>query len=136
MVAATGQDAVDDYVNVPNMIDGYLGAGVKLVVSPDDALPFTATTYYVLSPGETRVRALTAVCNSSHDGVITEMGDLIDQGGAIEYFNPTGCTNGIGVNGCLVDPAGLVRLPGRRRGLRLPGVLLRQHREGGRRTRC
>jgi hypothetical protein len=106
VVAATGQDAVDDYINVPNMIDGYLGAGVKLVLSPDTALPFTVTTYYVLSPGETRVRALTAVCNTSHDGVITEMGDLIDPGGSIEFFNPMGCTNGLGVNGCLVDPAG------------------------------
>ncbi len=64
-----------------------------------------ATTYYVLSPGESRVRVLTAFCNQGHDTIVTEMGDLIDQGGSIEFFNPTGCTNGLGSAGCLIDPA-------------------------------
>lgn len=105
VIAATGTDEVVDYVNVSNVVEQFLGAGVQLVVDPDAPLPLTATTYYVLSPGETRVRMLTAYCNSGKDNVVMQVGDLIEQGGVSEIFNPGGCTNGLGAKSCLVDPA-------------------------------
>ncbi|MEW6430345.1 MAG: CehA/McbA family metallohydrolase [Myxococcota bacterium] len=105
VIAATGTDEVIDYVNVTNVVEEFLGAGVQLVVDPDAPLPLTATTYYVLSPGETRVRVLTAYCNGGKDNVVMQVGDLIEQGGVSEIFNPGGCTNGLGARSCLVDPA-------------------------------
>jgi hypothetical protein len=105
VVAASGTDTVIDYVNVKNVLKQYLG-NVELVRDPDEPLPFTITTYYVLSPGESRLRILTAFCNGGKDTVTMQVGDLSEQGGVSEFFNPDGCTNGLGANGCLVDPAG------------------------------
>lgn len=104
VIAATGEDAVVDYVNVPNVIEQFLGQ-VKLVIDPNQPLPIKATTYYVLSPGESRVRVLTAFCNSGKDNIVMQVGDISEQGGVSEVFNPSGCTNGLGAKGCLVDPA-------------------------------
>jgi hypothetical protein len=37
--------------------------------------------------------------------VSMQVGDLVEQGGSTEFFNPTGCTNGLGTQACLVDPS-------------------------------
>ncbi len=103
VIAATGTDAVVDYVNVKNVISQFLG-NVQLVRDPDEPLPLTVTTYYVLSPGENRVRVLSAFCNGGKDTVSMQVGDLLEQGGVSEVFNPEGCTNGLGAKDCLVDP--------------------------------
>ena len=105
VIAATGTDELFDYVNVNSVLGDYLGPSVKLTVDPETPLPLKVTTYYVLSPGENRVRVLTALCNTSNDGITTSMGDLVEQGGVTDFFNPGGCVNGTGASGCLVDPA-------------------------------
>ncbi len=104
VIAATGTDAVVDYVNIPNVITQFLG-NVSLVTDPNQPLPLLATTYFVLSPGEQRVRVLTAFCNSGKDPITMQVGDLLDQGGVSEIFNPTGCTKGLGNEDCLIDPS-------------------------------
>ncbi len=104
VVAATGTDAVVDYINVSNVITHYLG-NVQLVTDPNADLPLLATTYYVLSPGESRVRVLTAFCNQGKSAITMEVGDLLDQGGVSELFNPSGCTKTLGNEGCLIDPS-------------------------------
>lgn len=104
VIAATGQDTVVDYVNVKNVIGSFLG-DVQLVRDPEVPLPFTITTYYVLSPGETRVRVLSAFCNGGKETVTMQVGDIVEQGGVSELFNPDGCTNGVGAKDCLVDPS-------------------------------
>ncbi len=104
IIAATGTDAVNDYINVPNIIEEYLG-GVKLVKDPNEALSLKATTYYVLSPGESRVRVLTAFCNSGQTNIVTSVGDLFEQGGVSDFFNPGSCKNGMGAKGCTADPS-------------------------------
>ncbi len=103
VVAATGVDAVNDYMNVPNVIRQYIGPGFSLVVNPNDPLPLLITTYFVLSPGESRVRMLTAFCNTSKGNVITAVGDIFEQGGSTDFLNPSGCLNGFGSTGCLID---------------------------------
>lgn len=106
VIAATGLDALNDYMNIPLIIDEYLGLGVDLVIDPELPLPLRTTTYYVLSPGENRVRVLTAFCNEGADNVVVPLADLLEQGGTTDYFNPTGCKNGLGGNKeCLVDPS-------------------------------
>lgn len=104
VVAASGTDTVVDYVNVQNVLSEFLG-DVQLVRDPNEPLPFTITTYYVLSPGESRVRMLTAFCNGGKDTISMQVGDLSEQGGVSELFNPDGCANGLGAKGCLVDPS-------------------------------
>ncbi|MBL8922463.1 MAG: CehA/McbA family metallohydrolase [Myxococcaceae bacterium] len=104
VVAATGKDAVLDYINVTNVLNEYLGA-VELRSDPNTAVPLLVTTYYVLSPGETRVRLLSAFCNEGSTPITTMVGDLIDSGGETEFFNPQGCANGLGAADCLVDPS-------------------------------
>jgi hypothetical protein len=103
VIAATGEDTVIDYVNVNNVIGEFLG-NVQLVRDPNAPLPFLVTTYYVLSPGESRVRVLSAFCNNGKDTVSMQVGDIVDQGGVSEIFNPEGCTNGLGAKNCLIDP--------------------------------
>ncbi len=103
VIAASGTDAVVDYVNVKNVLSQFLG-NVELVRDPDTEIPFTITTYYVLSPGESRVRVLSAFCNGGKDTVSMQVGDLLEQGGVSEVFNPEGCTNGLGAKDCLIDP--------------------------------
>lgn len=105
VIAATGADAVIDYFNVDSVLEDYLGPGAGLVSNPNVPLPLLVTTYYVLSPGETRVRALSAFCNTGKDNVVMQVGDIIERGGVSEVFNPSGCVKGMGTNGCLVDPA-------------------------------
>jgi hypothetical protein len=103
VVAATGEDAVLDSINVNNVLSEYLGA-VALRADPNTPQPLLITTYFVLSPGETRVRMLTAFCNQGREPITTMVGDIIDSGGSTEIFNPQGCANGVGVPDCLVDP--------------------------------
>jgi len=104
VIAVDGPDAVNDYLNLPGVISSMLG-GAALAVDPNTALPLRATTYYVLSPSESRIRMLTAFCNDGTESVVVSMGDLFEQGGSTELFNPTGCTNGVGLmSSCLVDP--------------------------------
>lgn len=104
VVAATGEDAVIDYVNVKSVLGRFLG-DVQLVRDPNTPIPLTITTYYVLSPGENRVRVLSAFCNGGKESVVMQVGDLVDQGGLSDIFNPQGCTNGMGAEECLVDPS-------------------------------
>lgn len=104
VIAATGEDTVVDYVNVKNVISDFLG-NVQLVRDPNEPMPYLVTTYYVLSPGESRVRVLSAFCNQGKDTISMQVGDIVEQGGVSEIFNPDGCTNGLGAKGCLVDPS-------------------------------
>ena len=105
VIAATGDDAVIDYLNPPNVIETYLGSGLTLVANPNKPLTLMATTYYVLSPGESRVRVLTAFCNKGTETIVTSVGDIVDPGGESSTFNPLGCTNGLGTYNCLADPS-------------------------------
>ncbi|MBL9038638.1 MAG: CehA/McbA family metallohydrolase [Archangium sp.] len=105
VIAATGPDEVMDYLNIPNVVENYLGEGVKLSLDPNLPLPIVGTTYYVLSPGESRVRMLTALCNQGKDTIVVSVGDVVDRGGDPEYFNPTSCAKGFGAKNCLIDPA-------------------------------
>lgn len=100
VVAATGRDALIDTVNVR----GETFAASTLRVDPRAALPLLITTYFVLSPGETRVRVLTAFCNEGRETISTSVGELVDRG-SLELFNPRSCSGGMGREGCGIDPA-------------------------------
>lgn len=107
IVAASGKDVPHDLLNLKLLLNNVAGLPVEPVVDP--ALPVNArlTTYFVLSPGESRVRMLSAVCNDSDATLRLPLIELMDVG-AFELFNPGGCQNGIGNSkldgtNCLAD---------------------------------
>lgn len=104
IVAVTGPDTLNDFIHIDALIGSYL-PNAQLATNPDQPLTLKATTYYVLSPGETRVRIYTQYCNEGGEIVSTALGDIVDPGGTVEVFNPTGCSGGLGAEGCLIDPA-------------------------------
>lgn len=103
VVAASGQDALIDGINLTGLLSDTLGE-VTLRSDPNTALPLLVTTYYVLSPGESRVRMLTAFCNQGRTAITTIVGDFVEGGGEVELFNPTSCTGTLGTRDCLADP--------------------------------
>lgn len=116
IVASTGHDALHDLINLRALLENEAGIKVEFVVDQYKPLPLRTTTYYVLSPGETRVRALTAFCNDGTAGVTTPLIELMDMG-AFELFFPEGCSNGLGaqidLDGCLVQTSRWVGAQGR-----------------------
>jgi hypothetical protein len=112
IVAVTGRDALNDYLHIQKVLylhiqkvlGVYLPSNVQLAIDPDAARPILATTYYVLSPGETRVRVYTQFCNEGPELTSFPLGELIDQGGSTEFFNPDGCAGSLGSAGCQIDP--------------------------------
>ncbi len=106
VVASTGVDVEHNLLNLKEMIAVEAGLDVSFVVDSSKPIPIRTTTYYVLSPGETRVRMLTAFCNDGDRGLTTALVDLMDVG-AFELFFPGGCAGGLGskldANGCLVQ---------------------------------
>lgn len=97
VVAATGVDKQHDLLNINSLIESVAGLNVEFVVDPDKALPVKTTTYYVLSPGESRVRVLTAFCNESESPVLLPLIELMDVG-AFEIFAPGKCSNSLGTS--------------------------------------
>lgn len=94
VLAASGEDALNDWLGIKNQLHAQLGKGPA--VDPDVALPLRITHYYVLSPGQKRVRYLTALCNDGDADVVLAAGDLTDPGGSVEFFNPDACIHGFG----------------------------------------
>lgn len=110
VVAATGVDRAHDLLNINKLIANVAGLDLNFVVDASQPLPLRTTTYYVLSPGESRVRALTAFCNDGESPVAAPMIELLDVG-AFEIFNPGRCSKGLGTseldpnNDCTASPS-------------------------------
>lgn len=104
VVAASGDDVPHDLLNLKAIVAAQLG-NVSFVVDPETPLPVRVTTYYVLSPGESRLRLLTAFCNDGESPVSLPLIDLTDLRGSVEFFNPDGCANALGSADCLIDPS-------------------------------
>ena len=60
---------------------------------------------------------LTAFCNGGMDNIVTGVGDVFEQGGVSDFFNPGGCKNGMGAM-ALRRSVALVRLSGGGSGVR------------------
>lgn len=111
VVAVSGDDVPHDLISLKLLATTMLG-NIDFVVDPDVPVPARVTTYYVLSPGETRLRMMTAFCNDGDKALTLPLIDLYDFRGSVEYFNPDGCAQGLGAEGCLVDPSSWVGTQG------------------------
>jgi hypothetical protein len=98
VLAASGDDAANDYLSIRNKLTESLGR--VPAADPYVAMPLHITNYFVLNPGEQRVRFVTALCNTSpQDTAALAVGDLTDPGHVLEFFNPLACTDGFGFGG-------------------------------------
>ncbi|MEN9799391.1 MAG: hypothetical protein RL653_3087, partial [Pseudomonadota bacterium] len=97
VLAATGEDAPNDYLSIRNQLRNQLGSVPR--ADPYVALPLTLTNYFILAPGEQRLRFVTAFCNRSSSDVLLGVGDLADPGYGLEFFNGQACTDGFGYGG-------------------------------------
>lgn len=107
IVASSGKDVAHDLLNLKSLIADVAGLPLEPVVDPSQPVPMRATTYYALSPGESRVRIVTAFCNDSDGTLNLPLIELMDVG-AFELFNPGGCQNGLGTSrlddtNCIAD---------------------------------
>lgn len=98
VLVADGRDALNDFINLKAMI-GSVVPGKTIGIDPDLDIPFAISTYYVLNPGEARVRVVTAFCNEGTKAIDLPVGDLLDSGGEVEFFTPGSCTGGYGYSG-------------------------------------
>jgi hypothetical protein len=93
VVAATGQDALNNAVDLASL---FAQLGFQLVPNPSASMNLLITTYYVLSPGDNRVRVITGFCNQGMTALALPVGDYIDAGGSVELFNSLSRTQGLG----------------------------------------
>jgi hypothetical protein len=102
IVAVTGPDALNDFIHLQTAVGQFL-SNAQLAIDPEQPRSIKATTYYVLSPGESRVRVFTQFCNEGPEPVSFPLGEVIDQGGSTEFFNPNGCSVPLSSTGCEID---------------------------------
>jgi hypothetical protein len=98
VLAVTGLDTANDYLSIRNQLRNMVGT--LPVTDPYLPVPLKLTNYFILNPGEQRVRFVTAFCNTSvSKEVVLAVGDLTDPGYVLELFNPQACTLGFGSGG-------------------------------------
>ncbi len=98
VLAVTGLDAPNDYLSIRNQLRNMVGS--LPVTDPYVAVPIKVTNYFILNPGEQRVRFISALCNTSlTQETVLAVGDLTDPGAVVELFNPQACTAGFGYGG-------------------------------------
>jgi hypothetical protein len=106
VIAVSGVDAPNDYLSIRNSLGASLGR--VPYADPYVDVPLRITNYFVLNALEQRVRFVTAFCNTSRtEEVGLAVGDVIDPGYVLEFFNPQSCTGGFGFGGVC---AGLDRM--------------------------
>jgi hypothetical protein len=88
VLAVTGRDTLNDFINVPVLLENNLQDAGRLALSPEDDLDLTITQFYVLNPGESRVQVVTAMRNDGDAYRIVTAGELVHSGGNTTFFNP------------------------------------------------
>ena len=94
VLAASGVDTVNNWLGLKPTLQVKLGE--VPAVDPDAAIPLRITNYFILNPGDSRVREVSALCNDGAAQAKLAIGDLADPGGSEEFFNPDACVHGFG----------------------------------------
>lgn len=95
ILAMTGRDTVNDFLNAPNLLKTY-GINIEIAFDPDKDLSLAMTTYYIVRPNEPTMRVVTAMRNDGDETQPILAGDVIDSGGVVEFFNPVSSLKGFG----------------------------------------
>lgn len=89
VLAVTGHDVLDDYLDVPRVLGTYLSSFGKTWLAIDTELGLTVTQYFIVVPGEPRVRIVTALRNDAGGPRTVVLGEVLDGGGEVDLFLPT-----------------------------------------------
>jgi hypothetical protein len=88
VLAVTGRDTLNDFVNIPVVLENFLADAGRLAVDPEVDLDFVITQFYVLNPGDERVQIVTALRNDGDAHRVFSIGELVHAGGNTSLFNP------------------------------------------------
>lgn len=99
VLAVTGHLELLDFINLNGLLSSFGGGALRVGFATEEIQPLTITVYYILRPGDTGVRVLTALRNDGAAAVHTPVGHLIDSGGEVDFFNPYGPFGGHGYAG-------------------------------------
>ncbi len=100
ILAVTGMSTLNDFLNLKSLVQSFIGnLASQLSFDPDAEVQLKITIYYVLGADSNAIRVVTAVQNLGADNVIVLLGDLVDSGGAVEFFNPASSLKGFGYKG-------------------------------------
>lgn len=98
ILAVTGHLELLDFININGLLRGF-GLPIRLGYETEVLLPLTVTEYFILRPGDSGVRVVTALRNDGREAVHTPIGHLLDSGGDVDFFNPAGPFGGFGYRG-------------------------------------
>jgi hypothetical protein len=106
ILAVTGKDTVLDFLNINSLISSFLGANVELPVDANLDLPIAMTAYYILDGDTNALRTIMAFRNDgqAEQPVHIFVGDILDSGGSVEFFNPFSSMKGFGYAGYNPEP--------------------------------
>lgn len=114
VLAVSGQDTLLDFINVSTVVEQYLGIKLKLPFDPDADVPLQVTRYFVLPPQGEVLHVLTALRNTGKTPLSLSVGELIDSGGKVEFFNPASKLGGFGYANGSMDSLDFLAFRGRK----------------------
>ena len=114
IIAATGPDTLLDFINLPSMVKQNLPSITNIGFDPEIDLPLTFTRYFILAPESRVVRVVTAIRNDGDAAAHIALGELIDSGGNVEFFNPASTLKGFGYKGLSAEKLDFLAFKGER----------------------
>ncbi|HIN86764.1 MAG TPA: hypothetical protein EYN06_09810, partial [Myxococcales bacterium] len=101
ILAVIGKDTVLDFLNIGSLVNSFLGTNIELPVDSNLDLPITMTTYFLLDGQSNALRVISAFRNDDDTDVAVHLlvGDILDSGGVVEFFNPASSKQGFGYAG-------------------------------------
>lgn len=101
----SGHAELLDYINLESAVYSIISIpGFNLPWDLNKGVPIYGSTYYILRSGDSHIRVWTALCNESNEKIYTALGDIIDSGGNVSYFNKSLIVNGMGGFGYTGNP--------------------------------
>lgn len=104
VLAVTSPDVLNDWINLRGMVEQYIGTSIRLPLDADQDFGLTLTQYFIARPGQSHVEIVTAVRNDGDQRQSILLGDLIDSGGVVSFFNPENLIAGFGYEEITPEP--------------------------------
>lgn len=105
ILAVTGSDTLLDFINLQSLAQSYIGDIAQLPFDAGVDLPIRITVYYILSGDSAALRVITAIRNDSEaETQVLLLGEILDSGGAVEFFNPSSSKGGFGYQSLNPEP--------------------------------
>ncbi len=101
----TGHTELIDYINLQSAVYSLIGfPELNLPWDFNKGVPIYGSNYYILKAGDSHISVITALCNDSDEKIYTALGDIIDSGGTVSFFNKSLIVDGMGGFGYTGNP--------------------------------